>query len=509
LGTAAAAAPLEAAPYHGRRSMSFLSTRGAEIVDAHGTPVRLRGTCVGGWMNMEDFINGHPGAEHMLRQEIEEILGPAKAAFFFERLLHHFFNEDDVAFIKSKGATVVRLPLNYRHFEDDAAPFTYKAEGFARLDSILRACEKHGLYAILDMHSAQGWQNVHWHSDNASRISLLWDSKQYQDRFVALWQELARRYKDAPVVAGYDILNEPSSNRPGGDYPWNIGPDYRPNWRKVNALYRRTVNAIRKIDDRHIIFLEGANYSKLFSGLDAPFSHNLAYSSHNYTAAGFGPGRYPGEVRSGATAPTATEHWDAARQEQVFVDAEGTKFAQQHNVPLWVGEFGAVYNGAPQELDDRYRAMDDQLAVYERHKAHWTTWTYKDVGVMGMQMLNPASPYMELIADVLRKKRALGTDDWMGWLPATPVKEATAALAEQIRTNVGDARIAAKLNTRCFQQHVLCFYTGTLMQPLYASLFAGKSEHELDRILSSFSIRQCVENKRLVDIMSKHMAKPA
>jgi hypothetical protein len=23
--------------------------------------IRLRGTCIGGWMNMEDFINGYPG----------------------------------------------------------------------------------------------------------------------------------------------------------------------------------------------------------------------------------------------------------------------------------------------------------------------------------------------------------------------------------------------------------------------------------------------------------------
>ena len=41
----------------------------------------------------------------------------AKATFFFERLLDHFFTEDDVAFMKACGATVVRLPLNYRHFE--------------------------------------------------------------------------------------------------------------------------------------------------------------------------------------------------------------------------------------------------------------------------------------------------------------------------------------------------------------------------------------------------------
>ena len=79
------------------------------------------------------------------------------------------------------------------------------------LDKVLSHCERHGLYVILDLHSAQGWQNVHWHSDNASRISLFWEVAFYQDRFVALWQEFARRYRRA-VIAGYDVLNEPCAN---------------------------------------------------------------------------------------------------------------------------------------------------------------------------------------------------------------------------------------------------------------------------------------------------------
>jgi hypothetical protein len=128
---------------------------------------------------------------------------------------------------------------------------------------------------------------------------------------------------------------------------------------------------------------------------------------------------------------------------------------------------------------------------------------------MGMLTLNPKSPYMERISDLLRKKTALGTDDWMKWLPQTPVKDATAQLADQIREVVGDPQVDARLNVRCVSQALLCFYTGTLMQPLYASLFKGLSENELDNVLSSFSAKQCVPNQGLVDVLSKYMAKPA
>lgn len=38
--------------------MDFLQVKNGKITDQSGSDVYLRGTCAGGWMNMEDFING-------------------------------------------------------------------------------------------------------------------------------------------------------------------------------------------------------------------------------------------------------------------------------------------------------------------------------------------------------------------------------------------------------------------------------------------------------------------
>lgn len=40
--------------------MELLQVKGNKIVDNAGKAIRLRGTCVGGWMNTEDFINAYP-----------------------------------------------------------------------------------------------------------------------------------------------------------------------------------------------------------------------------------------------------------------------------------------------------------------------------------------------------------------------------------------------------------------------------------------------------------------
>lgn len=474
--------------------MDLLSVKGNQIVDSAGREVRLRGTCVGGWMNMEDFINGYPGAEHQLRAVMARELGKEKAQFFFDRLLDHFFNEDDVAFIRSLGANVVRLPLNYRHFESDAHPFEYLEAGFQRLDEIVEACGRHGVYVILDLHSVPGWQNTDWHCDNASRHTYFWEHVLFQDRFVALWEELARHYRGVAAVAGYNLMNEPVTNTPYGRF----SSSYTPNWEIINRVYRRAVAAVRAIDPDHIIFLEGDYYSSRFDGLEPPFAPNLVYSSHNYNAAGFGPGCYPGVIRG--------QQWDIETQRKVFAGHEGTLFTRRHNVPLWVGEFGAAYNGPTAEIPDRLRAMDDQLTVYNENRIHWTTWTYKDAYVMGWVQLDPASAYLEAIRPVLQAKVDLSVDFWMGWLPPTAVKQKSIELARMVEQYIDDPSIDPESNQRYLGQHLLSGYVAALMQPAYAHCFAGMSEEKIDEVLASFELHNCRPHEGLVALLKKHLA---
>ena len=99
-----------------------LSVRGSQIVNADGQPVTLRGFGLGGWMNMENFVTGYPGNEQAQREAIRKVLGDELYELFFDRFLEYFFTEDDVRFISSLGLNLVRLPINYRHFEDDMNP---------------------------------------------------------------------------------------------------------------------------------------------------------------------------------------------------------------------------------------------------------------------------------------------------------------------------------------------------------------------------------------------------
>jgi hypothetical protein len=437
-------------------------------------------------MQMENFIDGFPGSEHGLRRRLAETLGAGRAHFLCERLLDHFFAEEDVVFLAGCGVNVLRLPFNYRHLENDAAPFVYLEAGFARLDRALDWCARHGLRAILDLHAVQGWQNPDWHCDNQTRHALLWEHPHFQDRFVALWVEIARRYRGNGTVAAYDVMNEPSTGHP-------LAP---PDWDALNRLQRRVVAAIREVDPDHIVVLEGDSFASRFAGLDPPFDANLVYSSHNYTDPGFGPGVYPGRFRG--------RRWDRARHASVLRSQEGTRFAREHDVPLWVGEFGSVYNGPADEVGDRLRSLDDQIGVLEEEGVHWTLWTYKDAGVMGWVTLDPECEYLGMVGRLLAEKLELATDSWMGWLPPRSAQRSLHRLARRVDTACGEERPDRRRTRELLSATLLSDCVGALLQPSWARLFRGLSEERLDDILSGFALRHCVPNTGLLDIVRRH-----
>jgi len=477
--------------------MDMLRVKKDGIVDAGGKPVRLRGFGVGGWMNMENFINGYPGTEQTLRRFAADEIGDETAEYLFDRMLDHVLAEKDIAFMKKMGCSVVRLPLNYRHFESDARPFRYIEKGFERLEKAVGWCEKRRLHVILDLHAVQGWQDPDWHSDNPTRITMFWWHPHFQERFLSLWKEFAKRYRGNAAIAGYNLINEPVTGSPFGAY----GFKYKTDWKAINAVYNQAVPEIRKIDPEHIIFLEGDNFSNLFSGLDPPPGDNIVYSNHLYMRPGFGPGKYPGEFMG--------ERWDRKKFDEKFLAHEGYAYSKKHRVPLWVGEFGGAFNTGRGDIQYRRKAIYDQIDTFEAHRAHWTIWTYKDIGMMGVATVKPDSKYMKTVAPVIRLKSALATDIWMSNTGARKTKDMVHALADHFLKTILDIGLAEAQFKRFLEQVVLDNYIGMVLQPVWAKCFRGMSKKDIDGAMKSFALENCRMNADLVQVMSNHMGRPA
>src|SRR5829696_2133978 len=170
-----------------------------------GEPLLLRGVCLGGWLNMENFITGYSANETLMRREVRQAIGDDRAERFFERLLTRFFDEPDAVFLGQAGLNLARIAVGYKHFEDDARPLEIKADGFRHLDRAIEALARHGVYSIVDLHALPGSQNHHWHSDNPTHVPAFWEHRHFQDRVVHLWEAIADHYRGNPWVAGYNL----------------------------------------------------------------------------------------------------------------------------------------------------------------------------------------------------------------------------------------------------------------------------------------------------------------
>jgi len=461
---------------------SWLRVRGPEVIDDTGTPLLLRGYCVGGFMNMENFINGYPGQEHSFRAEVARVLGKGKAEFFFDRMLDNFLATDDILHMANIGANCLRVPVNYRHFEDDLAPFEYHQKGFRRLDRVIADCRRWGIYVIIDLHAAPGWQNPDWHSDNPGAVAHLWTQEVFQKRLEELWKEFARRYRNEPAVAGYNLINEPVCTVPGA----------------LPKLYARLAKAIRTIDKKHILFAEGNRFSTDFTEIDPGLDRNTVFSTHNYAAPSFSAGPYPGVVKGGWGNGSK---YDKDRLKQEFLAV--TTFARKNRVPNWVGEFGSIYPAGGRD-EDRVRVVDDQLSIFNAGKNHWTIWTYKDIGMMGTVTVNQDSEWMHRTRKGRALKDALGVDTWGQ------------------KTSVAVQSVAGLMKTagRAFKKGGMKFNGGGLsfdahrmvagialsnaLAPAFAEQFRGMSEKAIARMLESFAWRNCTIRTGLEEVIAKH-----
>lgn len=459
------------------RDQHFLTTHGGQITDQTGQSIRLRGFGLGGWMNMENFITGYPGNEEGQRQALRAVLGEARYRLFFDCFLRDFFTKADAQFIQSLGLNLLRLPINYRHFEDDARPFEIQPAGFEHLDRVIELCAQHGIYTVIDLHAAQGYQNPDWICDNPTHRSLLWQHRQFQDRVVHLWETLAARYRNHPWIAGYDLLNEPAD----------------PNGTAVRALYTRLVKAVRAIDPDHILFIEGNSTADSldFDVLEGDFE-NLVYSPHDYPMAGFAFSQvYPG-ITLGTYYDKETIRANLLKKCAPLL---------QKGVPIWIGEFGPVYSGEPTLDAMRYQLLRDQIATYEELGMHWAIWTYKDVGVQGVVYATPESAWMSRLASITAKKRKLTVDAW-GMDESEAIRRVLAPLRQLITDEFPQYTpypFGADWQVQRIIRQIL------LAEPLvleYAALFAACSEADIRALMASFQFEQCMQRSTLAAILA-------
>ena len=355
--------PLPAlAPPSAAERAGALRRDGERIVDASGHAVQLRGVAFG-----------------------NQVWGRRALP-----TVHH--GEIDFQRVRAMGMNAIRFYMYSGTLEDDAAPGVYKQSGWQWLDQNLTWARKHGVYLILNMHVPPGGfqSNGDGHA--------LWDVRANQERLIGLWRAIAKRYAGQPMIAGYDILNEPGVSKDIAQW---------------QSLATRIVAAIREVDREHIVIVERVNSiakkwtndaSMNFFLVDDP---NIVYTFHFYEPFPFTHqlagwvnmgegGRYPDETRiarqgdtrwlniatfDSPVLPPGTSAWTEVESPRLSSDDPAVSVGRVSLVAQGVAAGAAWFDDVVvEELDRQGKPPREVLRLDLRHMGGWYFWTKDGTG---------------------------------------------------------------------------------------------------------------------------------
>ena len=357
---AAAATPSSPIPTPTPDAQTMLKTAGTQWVDANGKQVLLKGTNLGNWLVQEFWMMGQGGNgvtdQCTLEAKLTERFGYQEKERLIKLYRDSWITERDWDQMKAFGFNLVRLPILWSVIEDEKNPKPLRADAWTYLDWAIAQAKKRGMYVILDLHGAAGGQTPNDHTGCAGQ-NKYWTDTVAQDRTRWLWQQIAGKYKDEPVVAAYDPLNE----------PW--GSTAADMVTRVQELYQ----TIRGVDTKHIVLLP--SYYGSIDGYGNPISQgltNVVFEIHPY------PGLF-GD-RPGDTAYMIHRDWLRCGQTGTTGVCAYNKQVSDLKTPLLVGEF-QPWQSAGLDLGGQIaRATYDTYASYG-----WaaTSWAYKFVSAAG------------------------------------------------------------------------------------------------------------------------------
>jgi len=296
-----------------------------------------------------------------------------------------FITRADIGRIASWGLDHVRLPVDYPVFESDATPGVPNEEGFAYVDACLEWCAEAGLGVVLDVHEAPGFTFRNDLEEGDASGNTLFEDAAVQDRFVALWQMIALRYRDAPAPLILELLNEVTL----------------PDNRLWNPLAARTVQAIREVSPDAVIMIGGTDNNAVsgLAGLVEIDDPGIVYTFHTYEPLYFthqnapwaaGPREwgqspaYPGYLEGLADwLPEHPQHnqfgdqpLDRRMDRDYLADvvAPAVEFAARTGRELYCGEFGVASWVEP---GSRRRWLADFYSLLREHGFGSAIWTYK------------------------------------------------------------------------------------------------------------------------------------
>lgn len=254
--------------------------------------------------------------------------------------------EEFFQLIAEKGFNSVRVPIRWNTHASLVAPYSIYESFFQVIDWVINNSIQNGLYVIINFH----------HYDE-----LYEDPDGHRERFLELWQQVCNRYTGYPDSLIFEILNEPHGNL---------------TVTKWNSLLAAAHAQIRASHPERTIIVGPAEWggvSALNNLMLPEDDDNLILTVHYYNPFQF-THQGAGWV-DGSDAWLGTK-WRNTTMERQYVQTDMARvidYSQEHNIPVFMGEFGA-YSAA--DIQSRVRWTNYIPRFFEEKGFSWAYWEF-------------------------------------------------------------------------------------------------------------------------------------
>ncbi len=254
--------------------------------------------------------------------------------------------EEYFELIAKQGFNSVRVPIRWSAHASTSEPYGINASFFQTVDWVIENSFKNGLYVIINFHH---YEDLYSDPDNE------------KTRFLKLWELICNHYKDYSDSLVFEILNEPHGN---------LTP---PKW---NSLLFEAYNTIRQLQPDRTLIVGTASYGGIggLSSLVLPAKDdNMILTIHYYNPFHFthqGAGWVSG---ADAWLGTSWNNTMSARQTVMDEMQAVVDFSEKHNVPVYMGEFGAYSKAGYQS---RVRWTNFIPRYFEKLGFSWAYWEF-------------------------------------------------------------------------------------------------------------------------------------
>jgi hypothetical protein len=299
------------------------------------------------------------------------------------------YTQTDFNRLAALGANYVNI--SHPGLFTETPPYTVNQDAQNNLDNLLGMIAQADMFAVISFRTGPGrseftfyWDEVGDWFDASYLNDSMWQDQAAQDAWVEMWRYTAERYRDNPIVAGYDLMVEPNSNEVGSDAindlldiwdPAEFYNQYGGTLYDWNQLYPRITTGIRQVDTNTPILIGGNGYSAVnwLPYVQTTGDPHTVYTVHQYEPFVYThqepplTNSYPGVFDA---------DWDGQDDQvnRAWLDnllSPIDTYTTTHGAPVAVNEFGLM-RWEPGAAD----FMNDEMDLFEQRGVNYALWVW-------------------------------------------------------------------------------------------------------------------------------------